>query len=206
MTTIVSRLYADAKAANAAAGALKAGGMPASAVDVIAKGGDTMAALKAARVGSASAAAYAPRIDGGNVLVVARAPLQPFGLARRVMDTLDKFDSIHVAGAVPDDYIRETIGNRYYLSILANHPRFFSQDFTPGSLVSRGPVTAAFGMRMVKPHRTKRSAMSGTRYMSRAFWPMALLSKKPRKNNTLRDWKITEAMGMPTLSRRNGPI
>ncbi|MCX7890127.1 MAG: hypothetical protein N2422_10460 [Rhodobacteraceae bacterium] len=205
MTTIVSRLYADARAANAAAGALKAAGMPASAVDVITRGGDTAAALKAARVGKASAAAYAPRIEAGNALVVARAPLQPFGLARRVMDTLDRFESIHVPGAVPDDYVRETIGSRYALSVLTSHPRIFSQDFTPGSLISRGPVTALFGLPMLKAHRTRRSAMTGTRFMSRAFWPMPLISRRPRRIHA-GAWKISEALGIPTLSRRNGPL
>jgi len=205
MTTIVSRLYADAKAASAAAGALKAAGMPASAIDVIAKGGDTAAALKAARVGKDSAAAYAPRIEKGNALVVARVPLQPFGLARRVMDTLDRFESIHVPGAVPNDYVREQMGSRYGLSVLTSHPRMFSQDFRPGSLISRGPVTAAFGMRMLKPHRVRRSVLTGTRFMSRAFWPMPLISHKPRKIRA-GAWKITEAMGIPTLSRRNGPL
>ena len=63
MTTIITRLYPDTRAANAAAAALKAAGMPASMWDVIA-GSDAAAKMTAARVGKSSAAAYARLYEG----------------------------------------------------------------------------------------------------------------------------------------------
>lgn len=208
MTTIVSRLYADAPAANAAVADLRAAGLAASLYDVIGRDGAGSAAarMKAARVGAASAAAYGERIERGNVLLVVRAPLTPFGFARTVMDIVDRHESIRVPGAVPDEYIREEIGSRYYISVLTDHPRFFTQDITPGSLIRRGPVTAAWGMPMLKRYKTRFSAMTGTRHMSRFFWPQRLVSPNRHKNRVLRNWKLTEILGLPTVSRHNGPI
>jgi hypothetical protein len=207
MTTIITRLYADAKTANAAAQALRAEGMPQDALDVVAKGGDSAAALMAARVGAATAAAYATRIDGGAVAVVARAPVTPFGYARKVMDVLDGFDSIRVPGVKADEYIREEIGSDYYISVLTDHPRWFSQDLQPGSGNWPGPVSRAFAMPLLKRHKDRNSAYSGTRYMSKAFWPMPLLSTKPRKSSVIPGGrKFTEDMGIPTVSAHNGPI
>ena len=206
MTTIITRLYPDTRAANAAAAALKAAGMPASMWDVIA-GSDAAAKMTAARVGKSSAAAYAPRIERGNALLVARAQLTPLGYARTVMDILDGFDAIHVPGATPEEYIREKPDDRHYLSVLTDHPRFFSQDIQPGSGRSTGLVSRAFGIPLLTRKTTSHSAMTGTRHMSRLFWPWRLLSPRRTSTSAIRGGKlITEAMGLPTVSQKNGPI
>jgi hypothetical protein len=78
-------------------------------------------------------------------------------------------------------------------SVMKDHPLFFSVVDIP---VPHGPITANFGMRMTKPHRTKRPLsnkrasrlfwpMPLVSKMSRMFWPMPLLSSKPRRKSVI---------------------
>ena len=88
MTTIITRAYKDQKAANAVADALRAKSFPESTFDVISGKGaaDSMAT---AGVSEAEAAVYGPMVDGGNAVVVVRAPFTPFGAARTAMQIAD---------------------------------------------------------------------------------------------------------------------
>jgi hypothetical protein len=94
MTTIVTRLYADATTAEQAATALKLQNHPDGNIDVIAAGKGAEAAMVDAQVPEGSAASYAKAMKSGNSLVVCRAPVTPFGAARNAMATLDEFDAM----------------------------------------------------------------------------------------------------------------
>lgn len=178
MTTIISRLYPDARTAATIAGDLKAAGFPSGVMDVVHAGDGMAAALSDAGVPDASAAAYAAAAATGNAAVVVRAEVTPLGAALRAMEIVDSHPSIHVAGAEPNAYIRQSARDDLYLSVLTDHPRWFSSDIRPGSGLGPGLISRAFGMRLLSAHRTGRSAMSGTRYMSKMFWPMKLVSRK----------------------------
>lgn len=181
MTTIISRLYADARTAEAVAGALHKEGFPKGTVHVIR---DT-AGMDGARLGAATEAAYAPGLAKGHALVVVAAGVTPFGAAFRAMDVMDGTESIFVAGAENSRYIEETARGDLFLSVLTDHPRWFSGDVKPGSGLGPGLISRAFGMRILSQHRVGRSAMSGTRYMSRAFWPQKLLSEHRTKRSVM---------------------
>ena len=109
MTTIITRLYSDVAAAQAVVSALSGKGQNPCTIDVITKDGATAPAdrMRAARVPSASAAAYAPGIAEGRALLVVSAPFAPMGTARRAIMTVNRFPALSVGLADEDVYIRE---------------------------------------------------------------------------------------------------
>ena len=94
MTTIVTRLYADATTAEQAVTALKLQKHPDSNIDTIASGAGAEAAMVEARVPAESAAAYAAAMKSGNAVVVCRAPFTPLGAARNAIATMNEFDAL----------------------------------------------------------------------------------------------------------------
>jgi len=109
MTTIITRLYEDDAAANAVASGLSDAGFPASIFDVIAGGGDVAGAMATARVSEEGAAVYGPLIDQGKKLVVVRAPITPFGAAKRAMSIVDSQPTVDTGLKNQDQYVREAI-------------------------------------------------------------------------------------------------
>ena len=176
MTTIVTRLYADAKTAGQAATALKLQGHPDANIDVIEYGEGAKAAMIAARVPEESATAYSRKMTKGNTLVVCRAPITPFGAARNAIDTFDEFDGIDAGVENESVYLREGPEGDMFLDMKVDRThRLWA---TWGNERRRGLISDAFGLRTLSPHKTHRSAWSGTHFVSRAFWPMPLLSQR----------------------------
>ncbi len=102
MTTIVTRIYKNETAANAVADELRNQSFPERTFDVIAGGKDAAVRMSAAEVGDAEASAYGPMIDGGNALVVVRAP---FGTARAAMAIADAGSPMEVEVAAQERYV-----------------------------------------------------------------------------------------------------
>jgi hypothetical protein len=205
MATIISRLYSDTAAAQAAVAALRGEGYPADTIDLIA-GGDGAVAdrIREAGVGPASAAAYAERLTGGKALVVARVGFTPIGAARNAMRIVDSFDPLHVAGAVADDYVEDPLRNDLMLSILSNHPHMLSPDLTDTNARRYGLVSDAFGIRVLSPHRQHRSAMRGGGYMSTKILPFPLLTKQRPHRSAIQGGgtPFSTMLGLPLVSRR----
>ncbi|WP_375550347.1 hypothetical protein [Rhodophyticola porphyridii] len=201
MTTVISRLYADASTADAVVAALHAAGHPAANISVIAPGPGAEAEIREARVPTRAAAKYAGAMSGDNRLVVNRAPFTPFGAARNAMEIMNSRDSMDAG--VPDEniYVEEPRNVRLSNSILSNHPRFLSSDMDPGRGRKRGLVSNAFRMPLLVKNRNANSAISGGRQI---FPGKQLLSKK-RKLSVISGGRLfTAALGMPMLSHR-GP-
>jgi hypothetical protein len=174
MTTIITRLYADKATADAVAGALAGNGFPASIYDVIPAGADAAARIRAAGVRKAFVDAVAEKLTGGRALVVVRAPFSPIGAARLAMELVDGAESIHLAGIDQNDYVESQPDPRLSLSVLTDHPRFFSMDIIPGSNLRPGLISDAFGIRLLTS-RKRNSAIRGGGYMSTKFLPFPLL-------------------------------
>jgi hypothetical protein len=205
MTTIISRLYPDNRTATTIAGELRSAGFPAGQVHVVHPGADMAALLSGAQVPDATAAAYAAAASAGNAVVVARAEITPLGAALRAMEIMDSHPSIHVAGADPNAYVRQSARGDLYLSILEDHPRWFSSDIRPGSGLGPGLISRAFGMRMLSEHRTRRSVIEGGRFMSRAFWPQKLLSAHRDKRSAMSGTRYMSRWFWPmALTSRKG--
>lgn len=206
MTTVISRLYADAKTASAAVADLKKAGYKDSMVDMIKPGPSAAEAMAEARVGKAAAAQYAQHLSGSNTLVVARAPFTPFGAANVAIDCVDAHQSINAGVADQNEYVREQPDNSKFLSVLTDHPKFLGHDLTPGYSEKYGLVTAAFGLKHIKPHRSKRSATAGGGFKSRMFWPMPLLKKKDGSSSAMSGGGHMSKIFWPMpLTSRSGP-
>lgn len=188
MTTVISRLYQDEQTAASVVSALKEAGFPDNTIDTIGSDQNDLAeAIAAARVPTEAAETYAGEISDGVTLVVVRAPFTPFGAARSAIDIVDGTPS--VASAVTDNnsLVSETIRRELILSVMTSHPLFL----TDAKEMSRnsGRISHGFGWRLLSKRKEKRSAISGGRFMSRAFWPMALLSSKKSKMSVYRGGK-----------------
>jgi hypothetical protein len=195
MTTIITRLYADAAKADHVAGRLRAAGHGAGTIDVIGAGGDLHGRLAAAGVGAAAAAAYAGGIASGGSLVVVRAPFNPIGAARNAMMIVDDTPSVAVGLESENVYVRHRPEGSRFLSILSDHPRIFASDAMEGR--KRGLASEAFGIRTLSARKTKTSAMGKARRImtgnlrSRTFLTSAGNSR----------FSLSRMLGLPTLAR-----
>jgi hypothetical protein len=191
MTTIITRIYRSNADAEAAAAELDSAGHPRENVDIVSepdifRSGRSLAQRIAdARVGKASAGIYEAEVRSGRTLLVVRAPVVPFGAARNAIAIVDRHEPLYVSGVVSNEYIRERPKTELFLSILPDHPRWFSSDMNPRANANRGTVSEAFGLRTLSPRRPRTSAMSGGGYMSKLFWPMPLLSRKQRRSSVI---------------------
>lgn len=212
MTTVVSRLYADADTADAVVADLKKSGLPSRTMDRIEGGSDSAATaekITAARVGEGAARRYAEQMSGGQVLVVARVPLVPLGAARKVQEKMDAHGPV-------DAGVEESEANLYIAEkphkvevsvpkVLKNHPRFLSSDYVPGNNRYGGLMSDAFHIPLlIRRRRPGRSVAGWTGPMSTRFFPMQLVIRRERKKSVLDDGGpvFSRALGLPLLSRR----
>jgi hypothetical protein len=140
MTTIVTRLYPDAKTADKVVAALKDAGARDSMISVLGKGDD----MKAAQVPEDSAAAYAAKMDGDNKLVVARIPFMPVGLARKTIKTMNMTGSIDAGVANENAYIPTTPNPELFKTADANAGHIFFAA-KPGYSERIGLVSKRYG-------------------------------------------------------------
>ncbi len=232
MTTVITRLFANKAAATAVEDRLRWEGFPRNVVRVVAasEGSDTndiAAKLTRAGVQGDTAAAYASKMAGGNALIVVNATYKPLGAARIAREVLADQNSISVGDLEEENYVRE--GRDHAPSVLKDHPRFFSLPADIEAELPRGPISSEIGMRLLSNKPRKNKVISGGSFMSRAFWPMKLissgrnatsavnksgprsswfwpmplLSNKPRRNSVIRGGSLplSRALGWPPLSK-----
>ena len=201
MTTIITRLYRDAAQANDAASALTSAGFPAEALDIITHG--TVDTMESAKVGADNAALYKAAIDDNRALLVARAPMTPFGLARKVMDTVDQFESIYVPGASPNQHVSEQLKPDLSLSILSDHPRFMTPDMNPIANENRGLVSNAFAIPLLSERR-KRYDAPNHGHVSTKFLPFPLLKKHKASRSVISGGStpFSAMFKLPLLAKR----
>jgi hypothetical protein len=198
MTTIITRLYADATAARGVVSALMARGIDQDLIDVISREGAGSAEdrLCAASVSPAVAAATSGAMTGGRTAVVVRAPFAPMGTARNAMRTMDRTPSIDV-GVPGSEYIRVSPSLNNRDSVMLDHPYFMSNPLRP---MSHGHI---FGAKLLSAHKERRSAIAGGKLVSKAFWPMKHISARKERNSAIKGtWLFSKfLLDMPTISR-----
>jgi hypothetical protein len=175
MTTIISRLFPDQKSAQSAADRLMFKGFPSRSCTVIA-GDGAAARLERAQVEEAALPAYHAGLSKGQAVLAIKATYKPLGALSIARKVLDGYDTVDIGAASEERELPwqpERAG-----SVLKDHPLFLT---VPGTKLPHGPISANFGMPMTKPHSDKRPLID--RRMSRLFWPMKLLSTKPRKTS-----------------------
>jgi hypothetical protein len=198
MTTIITRLYSD-DAAAAAVAALASGGLDADMVRVIPAGEGAAAAMKSARVADASAAAYGKAMQAGHSLVVVEVGFNPVGAARKAMKILAKHPSVDVGLASEDGYIEEIADVSNRGTLMAGNPLVMSNNF------ARPPHGHILGSNPISPSRPRTSAIAGGAYMSKAFWPMKLVTSKTTNSAMSGTWQLSKLFGLPTIIQSWAP-
>jgi hypothetical protein len=198
MTTIITRLYSD-EAAAAAVAALVQGGVGAEGIRSIPAGEGAMAAMRAARVSAGAAAAYAGAMRAGQTLVVAEVGFNPVGAARRAMKILARHPSVDVGLMTEDEYIEEIAEVETTGTVISGGKLVMSNPF---ARPSHGHI---LGANPLLPSRTGTSAIRGGGHMSKAFWPMKLVSSKSSSSAMSGTWLLSNLFGLPTIIRSWAP-
>lgn len=209
MTTIITRLYPDTATAEAVADALRAEKFRARDFDVVSDAGthgSVAAHLAAAGVTADNAAAYAPRIEGGAVLVVVRADFNPVGAARLAQSIVDANDPMVIGLTNENVYLRKEMSadKKPNFHVLTDHPRFLSSDMGAGR-PQRRLVSEMFGLPLLSSRPRKPSAIAGGAHMSYRLLPIPLLSEHSRKRSVMPGGHLfTRAMGLRMTAPRRG--
>jgi hypothetical protein len=197
MTTIITRLYPDLATAKTVVAALETSGQDPSTITMVAKKGEGTAEsrMRALRVPATLAAAYAPGIEKGGVLVVVQAPFTPIGTARTAIKVVNRTPALDVGLADQDVYIREQAPVERLGRVLPGKVFFMSNPFQSTShshILGRNPILAA------KP---RTSAIAGGAYISTKFWPMKLVSPAKERSSAMRGgFLISSMFGLPTTT------
>ena len=195
MTTLITRLYADAETAQSVAAALVGGGIDAASITVL--GTADASAMMAARVSAASAAVYAAAMTPGQALVVVEVGFNPVGAARKAMKIVGRTPSVACCLQDEDAYIAEFADPSFANHVLPGAPLMMSNCF------ARLPHGHIFGTNPVIHSRERTSAMRGGGYMSRVFWPMKLVSTPKTRTSAMSGGMLMSSMfGLATLYRR----
>ncbi len=218
MITVITRLYRDEASARGVVGRLYRAGFPRHAVSVVC-GGDSEATRKVtqALVPEDAASALAARIGDGNSAVIVRATYKPLNAVRIATEIFD------TSGAIPSgletERFRVKAPRDHAPSILKDHPRFLTME---GSVRGGPTISEQLGVRLLSPQRRRDSVIAGGRlffgdgvlrgreakaslktgtFMSKAFWPMPLLSKRKEGLSVLPGGghPFSRLMGWPTI-------
>lgn len=198
MTTIITRLYSDSSAAAAAKASLLGYGLEEDVIHIITAdvSGGAAAAMKAARVTAQSAKAYLAAMTGGQALLVVQAPFNPVGTARAAIKVLRKHPALNVGLEDEDVYLREYPDARHANRVMKGGPLLMSNAF---SRPSHGHI---LGSNPILESKPRTSAMRGGGHMSKAFWPMKLVSAPRQSSSAIRGGKLFSAMfGLPLLTK-----
>ena len=198
MAQIISRLFTEEKFARSAYDRFRTEWFPKHAMAIYHKdgpGGDQVEAkLVEAGVNPDTAAAYASHVAKGAAVLVVAATYKPLGAARIARSIMADVDGVDVGDLPEESYMKDRPDPAP--SILKDHPQFFTAApgpfDPPATLVSR-----AMGLKLLSQQRPRTSAISGGRFMSRAFWPGPLLSNKERKNKVMSDGRRMSRMFWP---------
>ena len=198
MTTIITRLYPDMSAANAAMTALLNIGQDQDTLRIITAktAGGAGAAMKAARLGPVSIEAYAKAMTGDQALLVVQAPFNPIGTARDAIKLLRKHPAMDVGLADEDVYLREYHTTKYSNSVMKTHPLLMSNPFremSHGHILGNSPIIHS---------KERTSAIRGGGHISRFFWPMKLVSAPKERSSAIRGgFLFSSLFGLPLITK-----
>ncbi len=205
MTTVITRLFEDEADARKAVEKLLFRRIPARANQIITATGDAeslKSEMAKAKVHSSAIDTYADHVAAGRALLVVTVTHIPLTAATIARTVLAKRETIAVDGITDDCYMPD--GPEPASSILKGHPLIFSMRLDESKIEGR-PISDGLGLRLLSPHRTKRSAIHGGGFKSRMFWPMPLLSHKARKKSVISGGRhISKAFWPMRLISRTG--
>jgi hypothetical protein len=200
MTTVFTRLFASEKSTAPLISRMQRAGIPTHAIRVLSGSDEGIAdKLKNAGVKAKTVAAYGEKLTDDTVVLLVATTYKPLGVARIVRDMLDRAETVDVGNCAEENRIATRPDAAP--SILKGHPRFAT---ILSEVTDRGPITRELGFRMLARKKTKRSAISGGRFMSRMFWPMPLIKKNRTANSAISGGRqMSKAFWpMPLISKK----
>ncbi|WP_299671007.1 hypothetical protein [uncultured Roseobacter sp.] len=204
MTNIITRLFEDDEKARYVKERAVFMGVPSRDMSVIGKGGADDAELtekmQSAGVDDSALETYLKHIKKGHAVFVVRATYKPLMAATKMRELLAKHEPLDAGDVVEDRFVPD--GPQKAPSILTEHPHFLTVRMDRTGYEG-GPVTAGLGWPMLRARKPSDSVMKGGKFMSRSFWPMPLLSDKPRKKSVIEGGKhMSKAFWpMPLISK-----
>lgn len=216
MITLITRGYADVHSAKGIQQRFFRQGFKRNDVGVVSGEGidrdRILYLLRRELVPEEALASYADAVEKGAHLVIVRATYKPLMAIKKATETFK------TSGAMQLDIesrfrVKPPVDHAPF--VMKDHPRFFTPE-PDGSSPER--FSERFGWAMVSPDqqrfsalaggklmfggkvktgRVANSAMSGTRFMSQKFWPMPLLSAKPRKSSVTSGHPFSELFNWP---------
>ncbi len=207
MTQVISRLFENEKTAQSVFDRLRFEGLPPRALRIVtAQDGESADAL-AARftkldVAQDAAKAYAQHMTGSQAAMVVHATYKPLGAAKITRGVVDRMNPMNVGDVTEESFVPDAPSRAP--SILDSHPLFFTTRVSDRRFPSGGPVSQGLGPQLLMKSRPRTSAIKGGRFMSRAFWPMALLKTDRTANSAIRGGKHMSRTfwPQPLLSRK----
>ncbi len=220
MITVIFRVYKDDASATGIVGRLYRAGFPKNAISHIRKS-DTDIDGKIARalVPEEAVGTLSAKVADGQSLVIVRATYKPLNAVRIATETFETSGAVS-SGLEQENY-RVKAPRDHAPSVLKDHPLFLTME---GSVTAGPTLSETLGLRLLSPRKRRSSAMSGGklffgdgvirgrapkarlktgRFMSQAFWPMPLLSKRKETRSLLPGGghPLSRMMGWPTVSR-----
>jgi hypothetical protein len=186
-TTLITRLYATPEAAEAVRKDLSWRGFPPYQMRLFAKkkgeGAKTLAKrMVDAHVADAAAETYSKKVSTGAALLVVMADYRPLNALRIAREVIGASESVD-AGVAEEEYKVDT-GKDHAPSIFRHHPHILTmRREDPEPWTPRFSDQIGFPLLSTKPRKS--SVISGGKFMSKKFWPGALLRSKPRKPSVL---------------------
>lgn len=206
MTTIITRLYSDRRAARAVRKKLLEAKFREPSFDVIsAREGEDRAKLESrlarAMVHADAVSGYAEKIMGGASAVVIRADYRPLG-ARRIAREIIAGSAPIESGTGPEEHEVKTPppDPKPLPSVLTEHPLFLRIDGDPGSGREPQGFSRLFGLPTLTDWRVPGRSLTERHG---PVMPFKALDDRPRKTSVMTDHpKFSERFGMPTLKER----
>ncbi|MEM8803745.1 MAG: hypothetical protein AAGF55_14525 [Pseudomonadota bacterium] len=216
MITLITRGYADVHSAKGIQQRFFRQGFKRNDVGVVSGEGIVrdriLYLLKRELVPEAALDSYADAVEKGAHLVIVRATFKPLMAIKKATETFETSGAMKL-DIEPRFRVKPPVDHAPL--VMKDHPRFFTPD--PDGTHPE-PFSNWFGWKMLAPNqqrysaiaggklmlggkvktgRVANSAMSGTRFMSQKFWPMPLLSSKPRKLSVTQGHPFSEALNWP---------
>jgi len=207
MTTIITRLYSDRKAARAVRRKRLDAKFRERDFDVIsAREGEDRARLEArlekAMVHPDTVKSCAGKIAGGATTVVIRADYRPLG-ARRIAREIIAGSTSMQSGAQPEEHeIRTTPPDPALLpKVLTDHPLFLRSDRDPGTGREPQGLSAFLGLPTLTDWRVPGQSLTERRG---PILPLKTIDDRPRSKSVLEDHPrfSEDKFGLPTIKQR----
>ncbi|GFE51635.1 hypothetical protein So717_33880 [Roseobacter cerasinus] len=206
MTTLITRLFEDQEKARYVKERAVFMGVPSRDMSVITKGSaeddaGLTAKMQAAGVDDSALGTYLAHVKEGQAVFAVRATYKPLMAATKMRELLAKHDPLEAGNVVEDRFVPD--GPQKASSILTEHPHFLTVPMHRTGYEG-GPVTAGLGWPMLRARKPSNSVMKGGKFMSRSFWPMPLVSDKPRKTSVIEGGRHMSKSfwPMPLISRK----